>query len=240
MKNKLRFYIELLATTINSSGFLIHSIPKAVFISYLKLNEEYEQVQGKIQQKYDRTSKKNFEEEVSISKCRDTLERKLESFQRRVESLSPITSYEFYPNDSLKTLYKDLYNFYCSKTGHKKEKPLKINKYKGADLISTEKKIRFIAKDYVKIELFDEIRDELAFLDLYSLSDLNIVDSVADACWDVFQSNNNITRKKLIERVQVEYFIKKYDDLATTARQKKVKRTAQQWVNDNRDKLKIK
>lgn len=239
MKNQQRYFIELLISTMNSSGFVYRSIPKSVFISFLKLRDEYVGEKKRLKQEYDLSSRKYFEENISVPEYEDKLESKIQSFKRVVESLSPVSSYEFKQKDSLKNEYKKLYNFYCSKTGHKRGKPLTVNKYERVDLISTQKKINQIGRDCLEVELLSEIQDELEFSEIYTSFDLKIIDSVADACWEIFETYENISREKLISKVSNEYFIKKYEDLEAKEREKKVKRTAQQWVNDNQENLQI-
>jgi|GEM_PF-3053349 len=232
MKNKQRFFIELLMTTINSSGFVFRSIPKTAFTSFLKLNEEYEREQEKLKQKYNRSSKTYFEENISVSGREDKLKNKMRSFRRRVESISPISSFEFYPNDALKYEYKELYDFYCSKTGHKRDKPFPVNKYEKIDLISTEEKINQIAKDYLEIDLLLEIQDELEFSEIYTSSDLNKVEIAADACWELYKSNNDIGKTELINQVLNKYHIQKYNQLSKEETEDKTRSAVKQWIRD--------
>jgi len=221
-----------LITAINSSGFLFRSIPEAVFTSFLKLNNENKEEKKKLKQKYNRSSRTYFEENISVSERKNKLERKIESFRRRVESISPISSFEFYPNDALEKEYKELYEFYCSKTGQKREKPLTINKYEKGDLISTQKKINQIARDCLEVELLSEIRDELEFSEIYTSADLKRVKGVADACWDLYESNNDITSSKLIQRVLSNYHITYYDGDSLEETKRKTKKAVKQWIRD--------
>jgi len=232
MKNRERFYIELLITTINSSGFIFRSIPKAVFTSFLKLNDEYKGEKKKLKQKYNRSSRTYFNENISVSERKDKLERKIESFWRRVESISPISSFEFYPNDALEKEYKELYKYYCSITGLKRGRPLKINNYGEGDIFSTKKKVDQIARDCLEIELLSEIRDELEFSEIYTSADLKRVKGVADACWDLYESNNDITSTKLIQRVLSEYHITYYDGESSEETKRKTKKAVKQWIRD--------
>lgn len=239
MQKQQRIFIELFITTINSSGFVYHSLPRRIFISYLKLSGEYKAEKEQLIQKYDRTSKTYFQEHISVSNFEEELNEKLESFQRRTESISTVSSYEFSPNDSTEHEFQSLIEYYYSKTGHKRDKPLKVNRYDQVDLISTQKKITQIGRDCLELKVLSEIQDELSFSDIYTHSDLKIADTVADACWELFQADNSISREQLINSVTHEYFIKRYEDLPVKDRDKKVKRTAQQWVNDNQESLQI-
>lgn len=232
MKSKRRFFIELLLTTINISGFLGRTIPNSVFISYLKLIKEYQKLILSLEDKHHGTTRANFEKTYSISQQENEIRNKVQSFKNRAEQVAPINTYDFYPNDALQKKYKDLYSYHRSKTGHIEGKPLTINRYREEDLIANDKKLKVIAKECVKVQLLEKIKDELEFSEVYTSADLKVVEGAADACWELYRSKNDITSTQLMQRVLSEYHIKRYDSFSPEETERKTKNAVNQWIRD--------
>lgn len=245
MNNINQLYIELLVSAVQSSGFVHWSIPSSVFETYLELKGRKDEIMEGVKSEYHGITKSYFEKSINLDDRQQDLDTKVNSFKDILARAESIGADEIDLSSSQTKALLPAYDFYCSKTGHKRNYPFRVHRLSSSSFSKLEGMVEQIGKAALELKILHGINDHLAFSEEYlpiedEVIEKKSVDRVADACWEVFNSNNDIHREELVDTVLKGFRFERYADLSPRETNRKVKKTAKQWVRDNEDDLQIK
>lgn len=231
MKSNKQLYIDCLVTALKKQAFSVEPSSK-VFLDYLDLTEDRQAIEKKLRKKYEGVSKKSYEQKVDLDELKKEKNEMISSFKRIANDIDIEDTLQISFQDYSKKKFGSVFNFYIKITGQIRDKPAEIYEIRKNILISLENSIRKIAEKILQISLSEKIQDALKFEERYNPDDLIIKKKVADACWDIYEKNKNITKKGLLGELLVKYYISKYEIDSPQEAEKKIIKTAKQWIRD--------
>lgn len=229
----------------------------AIYLDYLSLHESIDELILNIRSEMDGISRVKFQEEQETEKLGKTLERKVRALYQVIDRIKPLEK----PQEEIEekseeesqikkmiphaAIYdeKDLrkvYSFYMTKRAHKHGFDVILFEYPEGKILEISKMLQVIGKDYLRLQVLEEIDTHLEFNEFYSINDKQIVESAADACHRISRqlitNNESITRAHLLQKVLNEFHIKRYANTSSEEKERLTKKAVYQWTRDNKVK----
>lgn len=208
-------------------------IPDSLFTEFLSLIGVKTDLEQQILTNFDGISRENFEAKT-IENLEIEIKRKVEVLQKKVDS------FDLVKQGKLKWIHTDqiskkshllaAYNFFSRRTGLNNKSNFKIYDLSINKLEKLEHLMTVLGKDVLMLDCLKMISDELLFNDLYLMNEKIVVDKCADACWNLYERDPNLSEDSFLEKIQNNYFIRAYQEDDPNARKKKTKNAAKKWL----------
>lgn len=232
----------------------------AIYLDYLSLHESIDDLILNIRSEMDGISRVKFQEEHETEKLGKTLERKVRALYQVIDRIKPLEKHQMDSEESkeeseeesqIKKMIphaaihdeKDLrkvYSFYMTKRAHKHGFDVILFELSEGQALEISHMLQVIGKDYLRLQVLEEIDTYLEFNEFYSINYKQIVESAADACHRISRqlitNNESITRAHLLQKVLNEFHIKRYANTSSEEKKRLTKKAVYQWTRDNKVK----
>ncbi len=203
-----KFSVELFVSAYQVSDQLELSMPNYILTYFFELTNSIEGFENELKQEYEGISKEQFLQEYE--KLEEELQIKRSSLFSLVKEVETTSSCWVSLSDSLTNKFGKLYENYISQSKWSRNKPIKVLELRDSVLYDLFDKIQITAKEYVRIEFMESIKDELNFSEIYNPDKKIVKDKVADACLDELTKNQDLTVEELIDIILNKYVFKIY------------------------------
>lgn len=247
-------YVELFVTAVKTSSFndpfeseedsedgkkKVFNHTPALFIDYLSLHESTDDLIRRVQSDLEGIDRVKFHKEIGADALSKAQERKVKALYQTIDRIKPQRK-KTIPHavvHSDKPLGK-VYSFYTIKRAHKYESDVILFELSEGEALRISNMLQMIGKDYLRLQVLEEIELHLEFNEFYSAGSKQIVGTAADACHRIRQqlnaNNQTITKEQLLQRVLNEYHIKRYAHASSGEKEKLMKKAVYQWTRDNK------
>lgn len=243
-------YVELFVTAIKTSSFSdpfefeeesqdgyknkFNHAP-AIYLDYLSLHESTDDLILNMRSELDGISRVKFQEEQGVDKLDKALQRKVKALYQVIDRIEPQRK-KTIPHaviHSDKALRK-VYSFYLAKRAHKHESDVILFEFSEGKTLEISNMLQVIGKDYLRLQVLEEIKAHLEFNEYYSFTDKSMIDTAAEACHHIWRQNRTITRERLQQKVLNEFHIKRYAQKSSEEKERLTKKAVNQWMRDNK------
>ncbi|XWN37305.1 MAG: hypothetical protein ROO71_15285 [Balneola sp.] len=230
MKPEILFSLKLWISSYLVSNRLGLSLSKDMIIYFYELGgSSSEKYRKNLKLEYEGINREEFRSRFNIYELTDSLNHKNRVLLSNFRGLKiQNTVYEKVEVVQIKCgsiLYED----YIYKTNWLRDTDVKVFDFSEEDLEGIFEKIIITAKEILKLEALNAIKNELAFSDIYNPISKVVLEKVADAYWIELKNHESLTVEQFIEIALNKYIFRIYKDTSDPKeKERKIKKVARE------------